>query len=128
MRYKGKVKSWKADKGFGFISPLEAGQTYCSFSDFTNRHRCPSVGDIVTYQVTQGRDNKRKAIAILFSDEEMVKQTHQSRYWQFASTKIDTRCRGGCARNSRLLTLSIAQAPSIIFPARFTNSDAGTGS
>lgn len=70
IRYKGKIKSREDDKGFGFITSFETGQDiFMHISGFENRARRPTVGDIVTYQLTQVRNNRTQASNVLFSGE-----------------------------------------------------------
>ena len=70
MRYQGKIKNWKGDKGYGFVSPN--GDTDTSFvhiSQFKNKHRRPKDDDLITYEIEIGSDGKKKATQIRFSDE-----------------------------------------------------------
>jgi uncharacterized membrane protein YsdA (DUF1294 family)/cold shock CspA family protein len=53
VRNKGKLASWNDEKGYGFISPLQAGgRVFVHIKSFAHRGRRPMVGDIVTFSLS----------------------------------------------------------------------------
>ncbi|CAN1541569.1 Cold-shock protein, DNA-binding [Methylophilaceae bacterium] len=52
MRYQGKVKNWKDDQGFGFVTPNGGGQkAFVHIKAFSNSTYRPVEGDIITYEL-----------------------------------------------------------------------------
>lgn len=52
MRYQGKVKNWKDDQGFGFVTPNGGGQkAFVHIKAFSNSAHRPTEGDIITYEL-----------------------------------------------------------------------------
>ncbi len=52
MRYQGKVKNWKDDQGFGFVTPNGGGQkAFVHIKAFSNSSYRPAEGDIITYEL-----------------------------------------------------------------------------
>jgi len=67
MRFQGKIKAWKDDKGFGFVAPNGGGaEVFLHISAFAARHKRPRVGDLVTYEVSDVEPNRPKATNALF--------------------------------------------------------------
>jgi uncharacterized membrane protein YsdA (DUF1294 family)/cold shock CspA family protein len=61
MRFKGTLVEWNDDRGFGFIDPAEGGaRVFCHISAFQERSGRPSVGKLLTYELTtDGRGRPR---------------------------------------------------------------------
>jgi cold shock CspA family protein len=60
---KGVLKTWKEDRGFGFIKPDDGGKDiFIHISALSSESRRPTTGDIIHYQV--GKDNRGKFKAI----------------------------------------------------------------
>ncbi len=60
--YKGKIKTWNDDRGFGFIkSDQLKGDTFLHISTLKGMSRKPRVGDVIHFDVTQQMDGKQKA-------------------------------------------------------------------
>lgn len=60
---KGVLKTWKEDRGFGFISPEEGGKDiFIHISALKGTSRRPVTGDVIYYQ--SARDNRGKFKAI----------------------------------------------------------------
>jgi len=63
LKRKGKIIEWNPNKGFGFIhSNVDPKGIFVHISDFKNRQYKPKLGDIIVYEIGNGRDNKKKAI------------------------------------------------------------------
>ena len=61
--HKGLLKSWKSDKGFGFIkSDTLEHDTFVHISALKHMSRKPKVGDIIYFEVATQPDGKTKAI------------------------------------------------------------------
>ncbi len=67
MRHQGKVKTWKDDKGFGFISPSDdSSDIFLHISSFTGRIKRPAVNDNVTYEIVSDDKGRQQAINVMF--------------------------------------------------------------
>lgn len=63
MRHKGKISSWKAKKGFGFIAPADGGhKVFIHISAFKNRSHRPDIGEAVTYSVSKDAQGRTQAV------------------------------------------------------------------
>lgn len=59
MKVKGKITSWKDDKGFGFISPNNGGkQIFIHIKAFNSRKKTPSANQIVTYSISADKHGR----------------------------------------------------------------------
>ncbi len=60
---KGVLKTWKEDRGFGFIEPDNGGRDlFIHISALGQPSRRPIPGDIIHYQVARDRHGKLRAI------------------------------------------------------------------
>mgnify|MGYP003456895740 CR=1 FL=1 len=60
---KGTLKTWKEDRGFGFISPESGGRDlFIHISALGQTTHRPRPGDIVHYQVNRDRQGKLRAV------------------------------------------------------------------
>ena len=65
MRFKGTLAKWNADRGFGFIRPMEPGpDVFVHVSAWPRGTPQPQVGDVLTYEVTTGPDGRTRAVAV----------------------------------------------------------------
>jgi cold shock CspA family protein len=61
--HKGQLKSWKDDKGFGFIQSSELKQdTFIHISTLKAMSRKPKVGDFIYFDVEKQANGKTKAV------------------------------------------------------------------
>jgi uncharacterized membrane protein YsdA (DUF1294 family)/cold shock CspA family protein len=59
---KGKLTTWKDERGFGFIRPNDGGQeVFLHISALKDRNNRPQVGDTIYYQLSSGQDGKVRA-------------------------------------------------------------------
>ncbi|MGZ8136780.1 MAG: cold shock domain-containing protein [Methylococcaceae bacterium] len=60
---KGVLKTWKEDRGFGFISPDDDGKDiFIHISALKGTSRRPVTGDVIYYQVARDNRGKFKAV------------------------------------------------------------------
>ena len=60
---KGVLKTWKEDRGFGFIKPDDDGKDiFIHISSLKGVSRRPTTGDVIYYQVAKDNRGKYKAI------------------------------------------------------------------
>ena len=62
---KGVLKTWKEDRGFGFIKPDDGGKDiFIHISSLKGVSRRPTTGDVIYYQVAKDNRGKYKAINV----------------------------------------------------------------
>ena len=75
MMYKGKLTSWRDDKGFGFIKTDELPKdVFIHISSLKSMPRKPKVGDIIHFEVEQQDDGKNRAINCKIEGLQAIKQ------------------------------------------------------
>lgn len=62
MRFKGKLKSWNEERGFGFLEPLLGGEdVFVHIKAFRVRIGQPQVGQVMFFEVEVGPQGKKRA-------------------------------------------------------------------
>ena len=60
---KGVLKTWKEDRGFGFVKPSDGGKDiFIHISALKGVSRRPITGDVIYYQIAKDNRGKYKAI------------------------------------------------------------------
>jgi len=88
MRIKGKITSWKDDKGFGFITPNGGGkQVFVHIKAFNSRKKPPAINQLVTYSISTDKQGRPCAEKITRAGELLSKNTKKkngSFYFSFS--------------------------------------------
>lgn len=67
MKLQGKIVSWNDKKGFGFVEPSGGGErAFVHIKAFSSRVRRPANGDVIQYELVQGKDQRYQANNIHF--------------------------------------------------------------
>lgn len=67
MRFKGKLKSWNDDRGFGFIDPIQGGQEiFVHIKAFGLRNCRPQVNELLWFEIELGPEGKNRAKNVEF--------------------------------------------------------------
>ncbi|WP_425914986.1 cold shock domain-containing protein [Pseudomonas sp. GWSMS-1] len=70
---KGKIISWKDDKGFGFITPEgKSEQVFFHISSVKKAARKPEVGDVVIFEAAKDSQGRPKATHVLLEGVSLV--------------------------------------------------------
>ena len=78
MRIKGKITSWKDEKGFGFITPNGGGkQIFVHIKAFNTRKNTPTVNQVVTYMVSTDKQGRPCAKQVTRAGELLSKDTQK---------------------------------------------------
>lgn len=65
MPTKGKITTWKDNKGYGFITPADGGKdVFVHIKAFSNRKRRPEVNQLITYELSTDRHGRPCAINV----------------------------------------------------------------
>ena len=77
---KGKLKTWKDDRGFGFITPDEGGKNvFLHIRTLKNASRRPRVGDTILYQRVAAKGGKVQAVQASIEGVAFSRVSTQSR-------------------------------------------------
>ncbi len=77
--YKGILKTWKDDRGFGFIKPEHDDKDiFVHISSLKGMARRPVRGDVLFYEVVKEAGGKSKAVNVSIEGVEVVKPAKQS--------------------------------------------------
>ena len=72
MRRQGKIAKWNDERGFGFISAAEGGDSvFVHISSFSHKNRRPSVNEAVSYTPAFDAQGRPRAIDVRFSSSPM---------------------------------------------------------
>ena len=65
MSKKGKITTWKDDKGYGFITPADGGKdVFVHIKAFSSRKRRPDINQLITYELSTDRHGRPCAINV----------------------------------------------------------------
>jgi cold shock CspA family protein len=65
MRFDGKLKTWNAQRGFGFIAANQGGQEmFVHITAFPRNGPEPVVGEVLTFEVVPDQDGKKRAVRV----------------------------------------------------------------
>jgi uncharacterized membrane protein YsdA (DUF1294 family)/cold shock CspA family protein len=68
--YRGTLKKWNDDRGFGFIQPMDGSSVvFIHISELKDATRRPQVNDTIEYYITADRDGKFRAVNAFISGE-----------------------------------------------------------
>lgn len=85
--YKGVLKTWKDDRGFGFIQPDNGDKDiFLHISALNGMSRRPYRGDVLFYEVAKDAGGKFKAVNARIEGVEFVKKPRKNLHWGIYAT------------------------------------------
>ena len=79
-RIKGVLKTWKEDRGFGFIKPDDGGKDiFIHISALKGVSRRPVTGDVIYYQIAKDNRGKYKAVNAYIEGVKLLDDTAMDR-------------------------------------------------
>ncbi len=65
-RFTGKLRTWNAERGFGFIAPSNgSAELFVHISAFPRDGTQPVQGETVSYELGRGKDGRPQAVAVI---------------------------------------------------------------
>jgi uncharacterized membrane protein YsdA (DUF1294 family)/cold shock CspA family protein len=90
--YEGIIKSWKIDKGFGFIKPHDDGKDiFIHIRDLQHSNYQPQQGDNVYYKVVADKDGKIRAYDAFIKGQEISQQYRRKSFKKNQKTRREYR-------------------------------------
>lgn len=66
----GKITTWKDDKGFGFITPMEGGrEVFFHITDVSPRYIRPSASQVVTFTLSHDQQQRPRAYNVQIASQ-----------------------------------------------------------
>lgn len=76
VRRNGRIRSWKDERGFGFITPSGGGEeVFAHISAFVNRSRRPTGNEAVTYEMRTDARGRPQASRVRFAGDRTRQST-----------------------------------------------------
>jgi len=109
--YEGVIKSWKADKGFGFIqSPGDAQDFFIHIRDLRHAHVQPQQGDAVCYKIVADQSGRIRAYDAFIKGQEISQLPRKKSFKKAQSQAQNT-------RREHLLPIMVIAAIPFVFSA-----------
>jgi cold shock CspA family protein len=65
MRFEGTLTQWNDDRGFGFITPIPAGQdVFVHISAFARDGLRPQLNEALSFEISLNKDGKKQAVLV----------------------------------------------------------------
>lgn len=72
MRFEGTLTKWNDDRGFGFITPIPAGQEiFVHVSAFAHDGRRPQLNEALSFEITLNKDGKSRQWGFAATDKRL---------------------------------------------------------
>jgi len=79
MSSKGKITSWRSDKGFGFITPSSGEkQVFVHISEFADRNSRPQINQAVTFSLSTDKQGRPCAVGVTREGESLPGETKRN--------------------------------------------------
>ena len=104
MRFEGTLTKWNEERGFGFITPIPAGQDiFVHVSAFARDGKRPQLQEVLSFEITMNKDGKKQAVAV--RRDRPAPSATVARDWRRTDTSDEPR-----ALSSRIVVFVIACA------------------
>ena len=104
MRFEGTLTKWNEERGFGFITPIPAGQNiFVHVSAFARDGKRPQLQEVLSFEITMNKDGKKQAVAV--RRDRPAPSATVARDWRRTDTSDEPR-----ALSSRIVVFVIACA------------------
>lgn len=105
MRFDGTLKTWNAERGFGFIASSQGGQdVFVHVTAFARSGRTPQVGEALSFEVETTADGKKRAVRVRRPGEPVERTSSASR----SATHRPPRKSGGLLGRLVMLALVVS--------------------
>lgn len=64
-RFKGTLKKWEGERGFGFVTAEQGGQdVFVHVSAFPRNGQQPAVGELLSFEIERDREGRKRAVRV----------------------------------------------------------------